>query len=646
MRGSAHAASAVVVVLIAGLWNATAFAQDDEDCLACHDEIDLFEGFDDPARLVVSAKRYFASLHAEMGLACIDCHVDLTGLGDYPHADSLAPVDCGVCHADTQELFTGSMHGYALARGDTQAPTCASCHGTHDIRSASDPESPTHESRLHEICASCHGSAGRLTREIVRFPETVASYAASVHGPSDGGVGAATCDDCHHVHEVRGVADPQSRIHRANLSATCGECHDDIRIEYEQSIHGRALLAGLHDSPTCTDCHGEHLILSPGDPDSLAHASRQATESCGNCHDDPVIIAKYGLRGDVVGSYVDSYHGWTTRRGYDRSATCVSCHSAHRVLPSTDPRSTVHAANIVGTCGQCHKLVDEAFAASYTHEKLSITANPINRWIRGIYWVLITVVIGGMALHNLVILNFHAVRKRRELEAVQTVRRLDAYQLAQHGLMALSFIVLAITGFALRYPDAGWVALLTTLGLDEPLRANVHRIAGVVMVIVAVVHVLYVLLVRRGRREFRAMVPSRRDFREAVDNLRYHTWVRDRPADFGRYDYTQKAEYWAIVWGTALMAVTGAVLWFPALAVKLVPAWVVTASQTIHFYEAWLAALAIVVWHFFFVLFHPDVYPMSWTWLSGKVTRRSVERHHPRWYREELADKPAVADDD
>ncbi len=142
------------------------------------------------------------------------------------------------------------------------------------------------------------------------------------------------------------------------------------------------------------------------------------------------------------------------------------------------------------------------------------------------------------------------------------------------------------------------------------------------------------------------MIPSRTDFREALDNLRYHTWRRERPADFGRYDYTQKAEYWAIVWGTALMAVTGAVLWFPGLAVKIVPAWVVTASQTIHFYEAWLAALAIVVWHFFFVLFHPDVYPMSWTWLSGKMDRRSVEKHHPRWYREQLAGEPAPADDD
>ncbi|NIM00329.1 MAG: DUF4405 domain-containing protein [Acidobacteria bacterium] len=637
---------AVAMGLLVGLWVPGALAQGDEDCLACHSEIDLFEGLDDPSRLVVTEEQHLGSLHGSIGLACVDCHMDLAGSDDYPHAEILLPVDCGMCHPDTQELFAGSMHGYALERGDALAPTCASCHGTHDILPASDPDSPTHESRLHEICASCHGAAGVLTNQIVKFPETVASYARSVHGPSNGGGGGATCDDCHHVHEVRGVADPESRIHRANLARTCGGCHEGIRDEYERSIHGRALQAGLHDSPTCTDCHGEHLILSPSDPDSKSHASRQATESCGNCHNDPVIIAKYSLRGDAVGTYVDSYHGWTTRRGYMSAATCVSCHTAHLVLPHTEPQSTIHADNLVQTCGQCHKRADEAFASSYTHEQLSVTANPVNRWIRGIYWVLITGVIGGMVLHNLVILNFHAVRKRRQLGQATTVRRLDHVQLAQHALMALSFIVLTITGFALRYPDAGWVSLLTAIGLDEPLRANVHRIAGVAMLIVALTHVLYVILARRGREEFRAMVPSRRDLREAVDNLRYHTWRRERPADFGRYDYTQKAEYWAIVWGTALMALTGAVLWFPDLAVKLVPAWVVTASQTVHFYEAWLAALAIVVWHFFFVLFHPDVYPMSWTWLSGKVDRRSVEKHHPRWYREELAGEPVAADDD
>ena len=72
------------------------------------------------------------------------------------------------------------------------------------------------------------------------------------------------------------------------------------------------------------------------------------------------------------------------------------------------------------------------------------------------------------------------------------------------------------------------------------------------------------------------------------------------------------------------MTATGLVLWFPEATARLFPSWTIAASQTIHFYEAWLATLAIVVWHFFFVIFHPDVYPMSWAWLTGRMSPRST----------------------
>jgi cytochrome b subunit of formate dehydrogenase len=82
------------------------------------------------------------------------------------------------------------------------------------------------------------------------------------------------------------------------------------------------------------------------------------------------------------------------------------------------------------------------------------------------------------------------------------------------------------------------------------------------------------------------------------------------------------------------MAITGLVLWFPARAVDWFPAWIVAASQTVHFYEAWLATLAILVWHFFFVIFHPDAYPLSFTWMDGRMLEDTAEHEHPRWYAE------------
>jgi cytochrome b subunit of formate dehydrogenase len=134
-----------------------------------------------------------------------------------------------------------------------------------------------------------------------------------------------------------------------------------------------------------------------------------------------------------------------------------------------------------------------------------------------------------------------------------------------------------------------------------------------------------------------AIAPSMLDVRQAVQNLAFYTWRRKEHVDFRRYDYTQKAEYWALIWGTLVMAVTGFILWFPGTAVRFLPTWAVTAAQTVHYYEAWLATLAILVWHFFFVVFHPEVYPMSWIWISGKMNAQAASRHHPQWCREELA---------
>jgi formate dehydrogenase gamma subunit len=302
------------------------------------------------------------------------------------------------------------------------------------------------------------------------------------------------------------------------------------------------------------------------------------------------------------------------------------------VLPKKHPDSTIHASHVVETCQTCHEGADERFAASYTHESASLTANPINRMIRNVYWVLIAVVIGGMAVHNLIILRHFAVRRRRVTQGSAWVQRFTSVEITQHMLLAGTFVLLVVTGFALRFPDAWWVGYLGALGMTETVRANLHRIVAILMVATSIIHIVYLAFTRRGRTAFRDMTPDKGDVVGLVENMSYHMGRTSRPPRFGRFDYTQKAEYWALIWGTVLMAVTGVVLWIPELAVKIFPAWIVSASQTIHYYEAWLATLAIVVWHLFFVIFHPEEYPMNWTWLDGKMSESSVRTHHAQWY--------------
>jgi cytochrome b subunit of formate dehydrogenase len=100
--------------------------------------------------------------------------------------------------------------------------------------------------------------------------------------------------------------------------------------------------------------------------------------------------------------------------------------------------------------------------------------------------------------------------------------------------------------------------------------------------------------------------------------MAFHMKLRkERPA-FRTFDYTQKAEYWAVVWGTFVMAFTGFVLWFPTVATEYFPAWMVRVSEVVHFYEAILAVAAIIIWHFFYVLLMPNEYPMSTVWFNGR----------------------------
>ena len=89
---------------------------------------------------------------------------------------------------------------------------------------------------------------------------------------------------------------------------------------------------------------------------------------------------------------------------------------------------------------------------------------------------------------------------------------------------------------------------------------------------------------------------------------------------FRRFTYAEKAEYWALVWGMFVMANTGLMAWFKVSVGGRVPGWWIDVALTIHWYEAVLATLAIIVWHLYGVMFDPDAYPMNWAWYDGKMS--------------------------
>jgi cytochrome b subunit of formate dehydrogenase len=406
------------------------------------------------------------------------------------------------------------------------------------------------------------------------------------------------------------------------VSSTCGSCHAEIAKQFDLSIHGLAVVAGVLDSPVCTDCHGEHRILAVSDNGSPVSATNIPLRVCGPCHSDLRLGEKYGLPADQVPSYDESFHGLAARGGVQKVANCASCHGVHYILPSSDPDSYIHPDNLASTCGKCHAGAGTQFAIGPVHVLADHTPNIVAHWIRLIYIPLIWITVVGMLLHNLLDLvkkTRHPVpRLRRPPEHCSIKERLSVPFRLAHGLAAVSFMVLVFTGFALKYPESWWAGLLLLGGEDGGLRGLLHRIAAVGLIGACLFHFAHLAVSARARGQIAAFIPSLDDFREFFHRLGYNLGRRAEPPAPVRVGYVEKVEYWAALWGTAITAITGFILWFENFTLAWLPGWVPEAATVLHFLEAILATLAILVWHFYFVIFDPAVYPMDTAWLTGK----------------------------
>jgi len=440
------------------------------------------------------------------------------------------------------------------------------------------------------------------------------------------------CTDCHGVHDVKIAQDPTSSTNKGQIAGTCRKCHEAIADEFAESIHGKAVAMGIFDSPTCTDCHDEHAIRRHDDPSARVNPVARSKQLCGNCHTDPTMLAKYGISRGVVETYLDSYHSWAVDQGSKLAASCTDCHTVHAIQSAANPTSSVHLNNIVETCGQCHDHSNTSFAHSYTHQS-ALVARGAHGWARLIYILLISFVLGGMALHNFIVGRYEFRQHLKRRRAESSIKRWGRAERMQHMVLLTSFTGLAITGFALRFPEAWWVKLIG-LGTNETLRAYLHRSLAMILTCAAVYHLVWVSVTRRGRKAIAAMAPRYYDVSHLIQNMAFQLgWRKERP-DFPRFDYTQKAEYWAVVWGTVVMGLTGLVLWFPTLATGWLPPWIVRVSEVVHFYEALLAVSAIFIWHFFYVIFMPSEYPVSTVWLDGRMSEEEWRTMHRGEYLE------------
>ncbi|MBI4862896.1 MAG: cytochrome b/b6 domain-containing protein [Candidatus Riflebacteria bacterium] len=433
------------------------------------------------------------------------------------------------------------------------------------------------------------------------------------------------CTDCHGTHGILPSSDPRSKVSKTQVATTCGLCHDKVLAQYRESIHGTAVARGVSGSPTCVDCHGEHTILGPRDPNSPVYGSNVSLMTCSRCHEDQRLNKRLGLPAGRLASYQSSYHGLAARSGSRTVANCASCHGVHNIFPSTDARSTVAKANLSKTCGHCHPHAGPALAASSIHVLPNTTGE--SRWIyyvRLFYMLVIPATLAFMLFHNFLDWFRKFLKHLAQYGSLVCHQRLSVQERIQHVLLLTSFIVLVVTGFALTYPDAFWARPIVAWEAAYPLRGVAHRVAAGVMVLAAIYHLLYVVFFRGGRRWVYDMWPRLRDGWDLLYTMAYYVGLKSQPPMFAKFNYAEKMEYWSMVWGTVVMVVTGALLWAHDLVLQYTSTLVTDLATVIHFYEAVLATAAIVVWHFYAVIFDPEIYPVKWTFVNGRAPLHEV----------------------
>jgi cytochrome b subunit of formate dehydrogenase len=268
------------------------------------------------------------------------------------------------------------------------------------------------------------------------------------------------------------------------------------------------------------------------------------------------------------------------------------------------------------------------------------------------YLGMITAVIGLMLIHNGLDFQRRWRDRRRRLPphngaASQEILRFTFNERIQHWILAASFSTLALSGFALRF---GWQLPWLKGQLQQTLRADIHRAAAVIFIVLAVYHLMYLALTRRGREMGRAILPRIRsaadvfccagacfrvgppslsDWRELVATIKYNSGLTKEPPAYDRFAYWEKMEYWALLWGGLIMTATGLVLWLETPFLNRFPYWAFELFRTVHLYEAALAGLAIVVWHFYYTIVNPDVFPLNRAMTRGTVTYEEMLREHP-----------------
>lgn len=225
---------------------------------------------------------------------------------------------------------------------------------------------------------------------------------------------------------------------------------------------------------------------------------------------------------------------------------------------------------------------------------------------------------------------------------VETYERFDLSQRIQHICLIVSFTLLALTGLPQLFVGAGWArGFMAVLGGIDGVR-RIHHLAATLLLFVFVFHFFNVFIDLLTRKSAR-MLPNLQDGKDAVQAFAYLLGrTQDKP-QYDRWDFRQKIEYWALIWGTFLMGLTGLILMFPTVFASFLPGVVIYAAKAAHGLEALLAIASIVSWHMYNTHFAEGTGPVDTTIFTGKISRERLAEEHPLEYQRLLELEAAEA---
>lgn len=214
-------------------------------------------------------------------------------------------------------------------------------------------------------------------------------------------------------------------------------------------------------------------------------------------------------------------------------------------------------------------------------------------------------------------------------EAVHTVpekvRRFDPWQRIEHAVLLVSFSVLAITGLPQKYSAQPWAdTMILWMGGIEMTRL-IHHWAAVILLIGSIYHFIALSYRVYVKRVEMTMLPGWQDVKDGLQTLAYNVGLTRVLPRMGRFTFGEKVEYWAVIWGTVIMAITGFMLWNPIATASFLPGQFIPAAKAAHGGEAILAVLSILTWH----LYNVHIKYFNKSMFTGQIDRHVMEEEHP-----------------